>query len=92
MTFRAYMENIKDKSGKTAEDFWKMANKKGFIKQGKIVATHADLLNWLKSDIRLGHVHANFIILYLRLRTDDPKVGKQSKKWANDTGYKYYSG
>lgn len=83
MTFKAYMDNIKAKTGKTQEDFWKIANEKGFIKDGKIVAKHADMLKWLKSDIGLGHVHANFIILYLRLRTNDPKVSEQSRKWAN---------
>ena len=88
MTFKAYMDNIQAKTGKTPEDFWKMANEKGFIKDGKIVAKHADMLKWLKSDIGLGHVHANFIILYLRLRTNDPKVSEQSRKWANSTGYK----
>jgi len=88
MTFKAYMDNIQARTGKTPEDFWKMANEKGFIKDGKIVAKHADMLKWLKSDIGLGHVHANFIILYLRLRTNDPKVSEQSRKWANSTGYK----
>ena len=71
MTYKAYMRNIEAKTGKTPEDFWKIANEKGFIKQGKIVANHADLLRWLKSDIGLGHVHANFVLAYLRLRTDD---------------------
>ncbi len=88
MTFKAYMDNIQARTGKTPEDFWKMANEKGFIKDGKIVAKHAEMLKWLKSDIGLGHVHANFIILYMRLRTNDPKVSEQSRKWANSTGYK----
>ncbi len=87
MTYRAYMHNIEAKTGKTPEDFWQLANKKCFIKEGKIVATHAQLLKWLKSDIGLGHVHANFIITYLRLRTNDPKVSEKMKKWAYETGY-----
>ncbi len=87
MTYRAYMHNIEAKTGKTSEDFWSLANKMGFIKEGKIVATHAQLLKWLKSDIGLGHVHANFIITYLRLRTKDQKVSEKMKQWANETGY-----
>jgi Domain of unknown function (DUF4287) len=87
MTFKAYMDNIEAKTGKTSGDFWKLANKKGFVKRGKVVAKHADLLAWLKSDIGLGHVRANFIILYLRLRTNDPKVSTQSRNWAHSTGY-----
>jgi hypothetical protein len=86
-TFRAYMESIQDKSGKTPEDFWKLANKKGFVKRGEITAKHADLLAWLKSDIGLGHVHANMIITYLRLRTNDPQLTATMKRWAYSTGY-----
>ena len=81
------MQNIEAKTGKSAEDFWELANKMGFIKEGKIDASHAQLLKWLKSDIGLGHVHANFIIAYLRLRTNDPKVSEKMKTWAYSTGY-----
>lgn len=92
-TFKAYMENIEAKTGKSQEDFWKLANKKGFAKRGKVVAKYAEILTWLKSkEIGLGHVHASFIVLYLRLRGKDPKVTAQIKKWAYDTGYKDVSG
>jgi len=87
MTFKAYMDNIQAKTSKTQEDFWKLAIKKHFVREGKIVARHADLLTWLKSEIGLGHMHANFVILYLRLRANDPKVSTQLKKWAYSTGY-----
>ena len=86
-TFKAYMKNIQAKTGKTPEDFWKLANKKGFIKQGKITAKHATLLAWLKSDIGLGHVHANMMITYLRLRANDPQLTARTKEWAYSTGY-----
>lgn len=89
MTYKAYMSNIEAKTGKSAEDFWLLANRIGFIKEGKIVATHAQLLKWLKSDIGLGHVHANFIISYLRLRTNDPKISEKMKNWAYSTGYQH---
>ena len=87
MTFKAYIDNIQAKTGKTQEDFWKLATKNHFVKQGKIVAKHAELLAWLKSEIGLGHVHANFIILFLRLRANDSKVSTQSRNWAYKTGY-----
>ncbi|MDE1855423.1 MAG: DUF4287 domain-containing protein [Candidatus Micrarchaeota archaeon] len=86
-TFKAYLHNIQAKTGKSPEDFYKLATGKGFIKRGKIVAEHAEMLDWLKSEIKLGHVHANFIILYLRLRTNDPRGGANIKKWARETGY-----
>jgi len=81
------MQNIETKTGKSAEDFWELANKMGFIKEGKIIASHSQLLKWLKSDVGLGLVHANFIIAYLRLRTNDPKVSEKMKTWAYSTGY-----
>ncbi len=89
-TFKAYMNNIQTETGKTAEDLWNLANKKGFVKRDKLVAKNADLLAWLKSETGLGHVRANFIILYLRVRTNDPKLSTQSKNWAYSTGYQDY--
>lgn len=83
------MKNIYLKTGKRPEDFWKLADKKGFVKHGKIVATRAKMLTWLKSkEVGLGHVHASFIILYLRLRAKDPTVTVKIKEWAYNTGYK----
>jgi hypothetical protein len=84
------MENILNKTGKKPADFWNLANEEGFIKEGKIVVKHGEMLKWLKTDMELGHVQANFMILYLRLRTNDPNVSDQAKKWAYETGYKEY--
>ncbi len=66
MTYKAYLDNVFAKTGKTAEDYRKMAKEKGFTK-------HADLLRWLKTDCGLGHGHANAIILYIK----DPELGKK---------------
>jgi hypothetical protein len=88
MSFKAYIENVETKSGKTRNDLYKIACEKGFIVDDKIVAAHKQLLEWLKKDFGLGHVHANFVIAYLRLRTQDPKISEQMKKWAYETGYK----
>ncbi len=85
------MQNIQAETGKTPADFWNLAVEKGFIKDGKIAAKHADMLKWLKTDLALGHVRANFIILYFRLRAGDPTVTKQSREWAFETGYKEYA-
>ena len=87
-TFSAYVKNIKAKSGKSMDDFWRLAGKKGFVKRGKIVVGYAELLAWLKSKrFGLGHVHASFVILYMRLRAKDPNVSQNMKKWAYKTGY-----
>ena len=87
MSFRSYMTNIEKKSGKSLEDFWNMASEKGFIKEGRIIATHAELLKWLKTEVGLSHVYANFIIQYYRLRTNDPKLTEKTREWAYSTGY-----
>ncbi len=87
MIYKAYMYNIEAKTGKSAEDFWELANKIGFIKVSKIVATHAQLLKWLRSEIGLGHVQANFTVASLRLRTNIPKVSEKMRDWAYSTGY-----
>jgi hypothetical protein len=87
MTFKAYLHNVEAKTDKSKCDLWRIAYELGFIKEGKIVATHAQLLKWLKSDIGLGHVHANFVISYLRLRTDDPEVSQKMRDWAYSTGH-----
>ena len=87
-TFKGYAQNIVAKTGITLDDFWKSAIKRGFVKRGKVVAKHGEMLKWLKSDLGLGHVHANFVILFLRLRANDPKLTPQSKKWAHSTGFK----
>jgi hypothetical protein len=87
-TFKAYAESIRARSGKSLEDYWKLACKKGVVRGGKIVARHGEMLAWLKSKkVGLGHVHANIVITYLRLRTDDPQLTPGMKKWAYDTGY-----
>jgi hypothetical protein len=88
-TFKAHAENIRAKSGKSLEDYWALATRKGFIKSGVIVAKHGEMLNWLKSrGIGLGHVHANMVITYFRLRANNPQLTPGMKKWAYETGYR----
>ena len=71
MTYKAYIDNIEAKTGKTPDDYLRAAKEKGIVKYG-------DLLKWLKSEFGLGHGHANAIILYIQ----DPELGK--KKIADD--------
>lgn len=60
MSFQAYIDNIKAKTGKSPDDFKKLAEQKGFLKNGELtVATKAgDIVAWLKNDFELGHGHA----------------------------------
>jgi hypothetical protein len=66
MTYTAYLDNIQAKTGKTPEEFRKLAREKG-------LTTHGELLKWLKTDCGLGHGHANAIILYVQ----DPALAKR---------------
>lgn len=54
MSFQAYLDNIKAKTGKTPEDFRRMAAENGLTQFGEVLA-------WLKADFGLGHGHANAI-------------------------------
>ncbi len=55
MSFQAYIDNIKTKTGKTPEDFKKLADKKGLLKPG---VKAGEIIAWLKKDFDLGHGHA----------------------------------
>ena len=67
MSFQAYLDNIQAKTGKSPEDFVKLARKKVLLKPetkaGEIVA-------WLKQDFELGHGHAMAIYAYLKGKRD----------------------
>jgi hypothetical protein len=55
MSFQAYLDNIKTKTGKTPDDFKKLADKKGLLKPG---VKAGQIVAWLKEDFELGHGHA----------------------------------
>lgn len=85
MSFQAYLDNIKAKTGKTVDDFKAMAAEKGLTKTAEIMA-------WLKSDFGLGHGHAMAIVLLIvhqehRNASPDDRVGKlfsgTKEKWRN---------
>lgn len=60
MSFQAYIKNIQTKTGKTPDDFKKLAEEKGFLQNGELVKTvkATEITNWLKSEFELGHGHA----------------------------------
>ena len=55
MSFQAYIDNIQKKTGKTPEDFKKIAEKKGLLEPG---VKAGEIVKWLKEDFDLGHGHA----------------------------------
>ena len=60
MTFQAYIDNIKAKTGLSPSDFKKRAEAKGFLKDGKLApkTKATQIVKWLKEDFSLGHGHA----------------------------------
>lgn len=74
MSFQAYLDNIKAKTGKTAEDFKKLAEKKGLLKP-EVRAT--EIVNWLKKEYDLGHGHA--MAIYATFKGFFGKESKNSK-------------
>jgi hypothetical protein len=60
MSFQAYLDNIKTKTGKGVEDFKQLAENKGFLKSGKLKegVKAGQIVLWLKEDFDLGHGHS----------------------------------
>ena len=55
MSFQAYIDNIKAKTGKSPEDLMRLAKKNGLLKPD---LKAGELVAWLKKDFGLGHGHS----------------------------------
>lgn len=71
MSFQAYIDNIKAKTGKTPADFKKLAEQKGFLNKGKLVegVKAGQIVAWLKEDFDLGHGHAMAVYAVFKGKT-----------------------
>jgi hypothetical protein len=60
MSFEAYLENIKAKTGKNIDDFKKLAEQKKFLEKGKLKegVKAGEIVAWLKQEFGLGHGHS----------------------------------
>ena len=72
MSFQAYIDNIKVKTGKSPEEFMKQMQKEGLL-QTELKAT--DLVKWLKNNYDLGHGHSMAIWAVFKSKgwVKDPK-------------------
>lgn len=70
MSFQAYIDNIKKKTGKTPDDFKKIAEEKGFLKNGELMVKATQITNWLKEEFELGHGHAMAIYATFKGKTE----------------------
>lgn len=68
MSFQAYLDNIKAKTGKLPEELQQLAQEKGFLKDGKLLADvkAGQIVAWLKEEFDLGHGHAMAIYAYFK--------------------------
>ena len=72
MSFQAYIDTIKAKTGKTPADFKNMAADKGFYDGTQILADvkATQITDWLKADFGLGHGHAMAVYALLKGKTE----------------------
>jgi len=68
MSFQAYLDNIEKKTGKTPNDFIKLAKDKGFNSDTKA----GEIVSWLKTEHELGHGHAMALEHVIK---NGPKIG-----------------
>ncbi|WP_020178588.1 DUF4287 domain-containing protein [Methylopila sp. M107] len=75
MSFQAYLDNIEAKTGKTAEDFRRLAEEKGFAESGALKpgVKAGQIVDWLKADFDLGRGHAMAIVAVLKHGGKPPK-------------------
>ncbi|GAB2776991.1 hypothetical protein GCM10027275_19940 [Rhabdobacter roseus] len=70
MSFQAYIDNIQKKTGKSPEDFKKIAEEKGFLQNGALAVKATQVTDWLKEEFELGHGHAMAIYATLKGKTE----------------------
>ena len=54
MSYQAYLDSVKAKTGKTVADFRSLAEQKGLTRHGEVV-------KWLKEEFELGHGHGTAV-------------------------------
>lgn len=68
MPFQAYLDNIQAKTGKSADDFKRLAATKGYTRNGTLRADikAGEIVAWLRQDFALGHGHAMAMVALLK--------------------------
>lgn len=66
MSFQAYIDNIREKTGLGPDEFRAAADKKGLLTPE---TTATQITDWLKADYDLGHGHA--MAIYKTLKDAD---------------------
>ena len=60
MSFQAYLDTVQAKTGKTPDDFRRMARERGLAENDALLSgvKATQVTDWLKADFGLGHGHA----------------------------------
>jgi len=68
VTFKAYLDNIEAKTGRSPADFKKLAGKKSYLSNGKLRTDIkvGEVVAWLRQEFQLGHGHAMAIVALLK--------------------------
>jgi hypothetical protein len=71
MSFQAYLDSIRARTGKGPEDFRREAHARGLLRDGVLRAEVkvSSVVAWLKEDFALGHGHAMAIVAVLKGKT-----------------------
>ena len=71
MSFQAYLDNIKAKTGQSPAEFRALAQAKGFATDAGLApgVKATQITDWLKADFGLGHGHAMAIVALLKGKT-----------------------
>jgi hypothetical protein len=75
MSFQAYIDNIKAKTGLSPTDFKELAEEKGFVVDGSIPKSIkiTQIINWLKEEFDLGRGHAMAIVATMKGKSGNDK-------------------
>jgi hypothetical protein len=74
VSFQAYLDNIKAKTGKTPDDFRRAADKAGLLAPG---TTATQIIGWLAKDYGLGRGHAMAIFAVFKQKGWVSKKGRK---------------
>lgn len=71
MSFQAYIDNVRAKTGKSPDDFRALARAKGFLTDDGVPPTvkATQVTDWLKAEFDLGHGHAMAVYALLKGKT-----------------------
>ncbi|MBB5744781.1 DUF4287 domain-containing protein [Brevundimonas variabilis] len=68
MSFQAYLDTVRTKTGKTPEDLSASASDRGLLVDGQIAdgVRATEITDWLKAEYGLGHGHAMAIYAWFK--------------------------